>query len=89
MYAIKIHMRQGCNNSYNLSEIDSILLDQGFGWVKKEYLHDYLKAHSGSVRVGINPCPIVIPATSVYSEKYVKSVPNSYGFDNLLALPRE
>ena len=87
----KIKMRPGCWNSQNLTEIDSVYLtglgDPGF--YPKENVHAFLKDHPGTIRVGVWPNPDVVPATSIYGEKYVKSTPNQYGFDNLLSLPRE
>lgn len=90
MYATKIKMKQGCNHSKNLLEIDSIYIEgcTNPGFVKKEDLYDYLKEHPGSIRVNIDPCPDVVPALSKWNEKYVRSAPDAYGDDDLLDLPR-
>ena len=91
MKATKIKMRQGCKNSQELTEIDSIWIEgcQAPGYYKKEALHDYLKQHPGSIEVNIYTYPDLIPATSYLGEKYVRSSPNNRRQDNLLDLPRE
>lgn len=91
MYAKRIKMRSGCYYSNNLLEIDEIYVDgcNNPGFFKKENLHDYLKDHPGSIRVGIYPYPEVVPAVSSHGEKYVRSTPNGTTADNLLSLPRE
>lgn len=91
MYATKIKMRPGCYYSQSLLEIDSVYIDgcNNPGYFKKETLHDYLKNNPGTIQVNISPYPNVIPATSVYGEKYVRSSPNGSTSDNLLSLPRE
>ena len=91
IYATKIRMRAGCRNSHSLTEIDSIYLEglDKPGFYTKESIHDYLKVYPGSIKVLLRPYPDVIPAVSIYREKYVKSEPNEYGNDNLLCLPRE
>lgn len=91
IYATKIKMRAGCRNSQNLTEIDSIYLEglDKPGFYTKESIHDYLKVSPGTIKVLLRPYPDVIPAVSIYREKYVKSEPNEYGNDNLLCLPRE
>lgn len=90
-YATKIKMRPGCYSSQNLLEIDSIYVIgcPNPGYFKKEHLHDYLKGNPGTIQVNISPYPNVVPATSVYGEKYVRSSPNGSARDNLLSLPRE
>jgi hypothetical protein len=55
----------------------------------KEWVHDFVKKYPGSVAVGIHPYPALIPVTSVYGEKYVRSKANDSPDDNLLKLPRE
>ena len=91
IYAMKIKMRNGCRTSQKLAEIDSIYLygvnEPGF--YTKESIYDYLKKNPGTIKVNISPYPNVVPALSPYNEKYVKSDPNSFGYDNLLCLPRE
>ena len=91
MKATKIRMKYGKYNSYDVMEIDSIYITecQNPGYFKKENLHDFLKKNPGAIKVDRYPYPNVIPATSYYGEKYVKSSPNEYGHDNLLSLPRE
>ena len=90
IYAMKIKMRTGCRNSQKLTEIDSIYLEgvSKPGFYTKEAVHDYLKTYPGTIKVNLSPYPAVVPAVSVYREKYVKSAPNAYGDDNLLCLPR-
>lgn len=90
-YATKIHMQQGCGNSQNLLEIESIYLSgsDSPGPYSKAVLYDYLKDHPGSIKVNIAPFPVVIPALSTREEKYVKSTPDAWERDNLLSLPRE
>ena len=91
MYATRIKMRQGCYYSQSLTEIDSIYIEgcDNPGYFKKEVIHDHVKKYPGSIQVKIYPYPKVIPATSSYGEKYVRSSPNEYTHDNLLDLPRE
>ena len=91
MKAIKIKMKTGKYYSYDVMEIDSVYITEcaNPGYFKKEVLHDYLKENPGIIKVGRYPFPNVVPATSYYGEKYVKSSPNEYGHDNLLSLPRE
>jgi hypothetical protein len=83
-------MRTGCRDSQKLTEIDSIYLEgvDKPGFYAKESIHDYLKTYPGIIKVNLRPYPDVIPAVSIYREKYVKSEPNQYGDDNLLCLPR-
>ncbi|MCI7741974.1 MAG: DUF3892 domain-containing protein [Clostridiales bacterium] len=90
LYATKIKMKPSCSYSQNLLEIDSIYIEgcRNPGFFKKENLHDYLKDNPGSIRVNIPPYPNLIPATSVYGEKYVRSTPDIYKHDDLLDLPR-
>ncbi len=93
MKATKIKMKDGCNSSNNILEIDSIYLtgctEERF--YKKSILHDYLVTNPGSIQVNISPYPDLIPMTSPapHYEKYVKSAPNNTLVDNLLNLPRE
>ncbi len=88
LYAQKIKMIYGSKYSNNVMEIDEIFVT-GFGWKKKSFYYDYLSVHPGSIAVNIYPYPNLIKQLSVNNEKYVKSEPNQYGFDNLLDLPRE
>lgn len=82
----KIHMKKYCENSYNLTEIESLLIGEQL--YTKEYIHDYLKNNPGTIKVGTLNGPEAIPATSTNGEKFVKSEPNKNILDNLLSLPR-
>jgi hypothetical protein len=86
--AIAIKMIPQCDRSYNLLEIDEIQLSNN-SWYKKAAIHDYVKAHPGSIKVGNVYGPNIIPAISIAGEKYVKSSPNNSQIDNLLNLPRK
>lgn len=86
--ASAIRMKKNCDYSYNLLEIDEIYLSNN-GWYKKEVIHNHVKTNPGSIKVGSNYGPNVIPVVSVNGEKYVKSSPNSTTTDNLLELPRK
>ncbi len=90
MYATKIKMKSGSDNSNQLTEIDKVYLEGCTepGFYKKEVLHDYLKKYPGSIKVKRYPFPELIPAISSNGEKYVRSSPNDYQKDNLLELPR-
>lgn len=88
LYAQKIKMKKSMEYSNNLLEIDEIFVT-GFGWRKKSFYYDYLSTHPGSILVNIYPYPCLVKQLSINNEKYVKSEPNKYGFDNLLDLPRE
>lgn len=89
MYATKIKMRSGCAHSKELLEIDEIYIDSWAGYFKKEYLHDYLKDHPGTIQVKISPYQDLIPAVSSRGEKYVRSSPDGSRQDDLLDLPQE
>lgn len=90
IYATKLKMKAGSRYSDSLLEIDEIYLDgcQTPGFYKKAVVHDFVKANPGSVKVNISPYPNVVPETSKYGEKYVRSAPNKYDHDNLLDLPK-
>ena len=90
MYATKIHMNSGCENSYYLTDIDTIYLegDNTNQFYKKGILHDHLKKHPNTIKVNISPYPYLVPALSSKGEKYVRSTPNDSVNDNLLKLPR-
>lgn len=84
-------MKTYCNNSLKLEEIKDIKLEGNIenpGWFSKESIHDFIKEKNGEVNVNIYPYPKLIAVTT-QTEKYVKSTPNNYGYDNLLELPRE
>lgn len=91
MYATKIKMKPGCRYSQDLMEIDEIFIEgcQTPGFYKKANVHDFVKNNPRTLFVKIPPYPEVLPATSMYGEKYVRSSPNSTLRDNLLSLPRE
>lgn len=92
MLATKIKMKTGCGASNNLLEIDSIYLT-GFdvvpSYYKKEDIYDEIKNNNAKIKVDIWPYPELQAVLSANGEKYVRSTPNQYGFDNLLSLPRE
>ena len=91
MYVTKIKMKQGCYSSSKLTEIDQLYIEgcTNPGYFKKSVIHDHVKANPGSIKVGINPYPVIIDAVSANGEKYVRSSPNSSTHDNLLDLPRD
>lgn len=90
MYAKKIHMQPGCENSNSTQEIAEVYVDgcNNPGFFKKAVLHDYLKNNPKSIQVDLFPYPYVVPALSSLGEKYVRSEPNDTPSDNLLKLPR-
>lgn len=88
--ATAIRMKPGCRNSNSLLEIESIFL-VGSGnncLYRKEIIHDFLVNNPGSITVKGYPNTPLVPATSIYGERYVKSKANNSRLDNLLALPR-
>lgn len=92
MLATKIKMKTGCGASNNLLEIDSIYLtgvDVIPSYYKKEDVYDEIKNNNVKIKVDIWPYPELQAVLSANGEKYVRSTPNQYGFDNLLSLPRE
>ena len=90
MYAVKIKMCIGCQNSTSCIDIDSIYLEGNYPdqFYKKDVLYDYLKNNPNSIRIKRGVEPYLIPALSVKNEKYVRSEPNDTVNDNLLKLPR-
>lgn len=86
-YAEKIKMIRGKENSNELLEIDEIYVS-GIGWKSKAYYYDYLTMYPNSLAVDIYPYPKLEKQISPNNEKFVKSKPDKYGFDNLLNLPR-
>ncbi|MHB1484854.1 MAG: DUF3892 domain-containing protein [Saccharofermentanales bacterium] len=86
-YATKIHMNSGYENSYILTDIDTVFIE-GEKFYKKADLYDDLKRNPGSIRVKRDPYPDLLPALSSKNEKYVRSEPNDSERDNLLKLPR-
>lgn len=90
--AVKIRMKQYSKDSMKLEEIKDIKLEGDLtnpGWFSKESIHDYIKYKNGVVNVDIYPTYPKLIAVTTTTDKYVKSTPNKYGFDNLLELPRE
>ena len=79
-------MRQGCETRPEITEIDEIYLE-GIGYHRKEAIFDYLIFHPGSIRVGVEPYPEIMPATSLSCAKYLISSLDSQ--DRLLDLPIE
>lgn len=86
-YAEKIKMKQGKSDSNELTEIDEIYVS-GFGWKSKAFYYDYLTIYPSTIAVNIYPYPKLVKQLGSNNEKYVKSEPNEYGYDNLLCLPR-
>lgn len=89
MKATKIKMKNHCEYSRNVCDIDSIYLDEDYSYFKKADIYDYLKRYPKSIQVNIFPYPYLIPAISATGEKYVRSEANDTVTDNLLNLPRE
>lgn len=91
MKATKIRMKYGCQNSDDVLEISHIYLEgcTNPNWYDKATIHDYLIKNPRSIYVNISPYPNLVPAKSVYGEKYVKSESNNTTKDNLLKLPRD
>ena len=87
LYAEKIKMKKGKEKSYDLLEIDEIYVSI-YGWKPKSFYYDYLNKYPYSIAVNIYPYPKLIKQLSINKEKYVKSEPDKYGYDNLLKLPR-
>ena len=90
MYATKIKMKNGCQNSSTTTEISEIYITgcPNPGYFSKSYLYDYLKTNPGTIKVNLYPYPNLIPALSNTGEKYVRSEANDTPSDNLLKLPR-
>ena len=90
MYATKIKMKKGCENSSKTTEISEIYITgcTDPGYFSKESLYNYLKKSPGTIQVNISPYPNLIPALSRSGEKYVRSEANDTPNDNLLKLPR-
>lgn len=57
------------------------------GFYPKEQVYDML-VQGKIIRVNIYPYPLLEEMTSFKGEKYVRSEPNEYQYDNLLNLPR-
>ncbi|WP_312643599.1 DUF3892 domain-containing protein [Hydrogenoanaerobacterium sp.] len=90
MYATKIHMSSGYQNSNNCVDIDTIYLEGNDTdqFYKKANLYDHLKKYPNSIKVKRGTEPYLVPALSSRNEKYVRSEPNDTEYDNLLKLPR-
>ena len=89
VYAKKITLKYGCDNSDNPEEIDEIYLEglSVTGWHKKEEVYNILKM-GYTIKVYIDPYPNLIPEISSNYEKYVRSEPEQYKKDNLMKLTR-
>lgn len=90
MYATKLKMQQGCENSNSTQHIAKIYIEgcDNPGFFPRETLHDYLQKNPNSIKVKISPYPYLIPAVSSNGVKYVRSESNDTPYDNLLKLPK-
>ncbi len=91
IYAKKIKMNLDCQNSKEVTDINSIYVEGSFwetGWHTKGELYDKIKDSGWVVKVGLDPFPTLVPALSKNYEKYVHSQPNGIEKDNLLELDR-
>ena len=89
--ATMIRMKTNCYNSNILEEIKDIKIEGDIsnpGWFSKEIVHDFIKNQNATVKVNIYPYPVLVPVKTS-TDKYVRSTPNKYGYDNLLELPRD
>lgn len=91
MYATKIRMCLGCNNSSSCNDIDSIYLEAAKEekFYSKGSIYDYLKKNPDTIKVKLGDYPYLLPALSSKGEKYVRTESNDTASDNLLKLPRE
>ena len=87
LHATKIRMNTGRGLTPAVTNVDEIYL-QGIGFHRKEVIFDYLILHPGSICVGIEPYPELLPATSFDCEKYICSGLGKQN-DRLLDLPIE
>lgn len=89
MKATMIKMKSS-NSANSLLKIDSIYIAELGEFIKKEELYDRIEYQNWNVNVNIGPYyPKVEGAISSNYEKYVKSIPNASGVDNLLCLPKK
>ena len=89
--ATMIRMKKYCNSSNILEEIKDIKIEGDInnpGWFSKETIHDFIKNQNATIKVNIYPYPDLVPVKTK-TDKYVRSTPNRYGYDNLLELPRD
>ena len=91
MFATKIHMNSGCEDSNKLLDIHSLYM---IGYMEeqfytKEKIHDYLKTHPNSIKADVFPYSFLVPMDGPDGEKYVQSTNNESGLDTLMELPRE
>jgi hypothetical protein len=91
MFATKICMNSGCEESDDLLDIHSIYI---VGYIEdkfmtKEEVHHYLREHPHSIKVDVFPYSFLIPVVGPNGEKYVQSTADESGRDILLQLPRE
>ena len=91
MFATRIHMNSGCEDSNDLLDIHSVYVigDIEEKYYTKEELHDYLKKHHNSIKADIFPYAFIVPMDGPGGEKYLRSTPNDAGYDTLMELPRE
>lgn len=90
MYATKIKMMSGCNESKNTIDIDQIFIEGGCfdRFVQKSELHDYVKGNPGTIHVSVTPYPELVPAISWCGQKYIRTETTNTPNDILLRLPK-
>lgn len=88
--ATKVKLKSDYGQKGPTNVIDEIYLEnaQLGAFYKKAIVHDYLKLCPGAIQVNIPPYPSLIPVTSMYGEKCVRSTPDKVIGDNLLDLPQ-
>ncbi len=90
--AIAIRLNRGCTSPKSCNDIDQIKIQDdvwGTEWKSKGVVHDMVTNFPRSIQVDRYPYPDLIPARSIYNEKYVRSESNDTENDNLLKLPKE
>ena len=90
MFAAKIRMNSGCEDSNTVLDIHSIYV---IGYIEDKYLtveeiHDYLRNHPNSIKADVFPYSFLIPMTGPDGKRYVQSTNNESGYDTLMELPR-
>jgi len=91
MFATKIHMNSGCEDSNDVLDIHSLYM---IGYMEEEFytkeaIHDYLKGHPNSMKADTFPYSFIVAMDGPNGEKYVCTTPNDAGYDTLMELPRE
>lgn len=89
--ATQIQMHTGKEESYEVTEIESIYLTgvKSEKFYKKENVYDFIEKNPNNpICVDISPNPKLVAAKTKNGEKYVRSAPNDTPEDNLLKLPR-